>query len=79
MEWQINEGKLYRKYKFNNYSEALNFVIKVSELAEKANHHPDISFGWGYVELYLYSHDKKAITDRDLKLKDQISGLSQAL
>ena len=79
MEWLIKGNKLYRKYDFKNYSEALSFVIKVSELAEKANHHPDISFGWGYVELYLYSHDKKAITNRDHKLKDQISELSQAL
>jgi 4a-hydroxytetrahydrobiopterin dehydratase len=75
MEWQIKENKLYRRYNFKNYSEALSFVIKVSKLAEKINHHPDISFGWGYVELYLYSHDKKTITDRDHMLKDQISEL----
>lgn len=79
MDWQIKENKLYRKYKFNNYSEALDFVNEVSKLAEEANHHPDISFGWGYVELYLYSHDKKNITERDHMLKDQISELSQAL
>lgn len=73
--WEIKDNKLFTEYKFKNYSEALNFVNKVSDLAEKANHHPDISFGWGYVKIYLFSHDENKLTERDYKLADQISSL----
>jgi 4a-hydroxytetrahydrobiopterin dehydratase len=75
-DWQIKDTKLFKEYKFKDYSEAFSFVSQVSDLAEKANHHPDISFGWGYVQIRLYSHDEKSITERDHKLAKQISSLS---
>ena len=73
--WQTKDNKLFNEYKFNDYNQALNFVIEVSKLADNHNHHPDISFGWGYVQIYLYSHDKNAITQRDHQLADAISSL----
>ena len=37
-----------KKFNFNNFEESQKFVNKVGDLAEEENHHPDISFGWGY-------------------------------
>jgi 4a-hydroxytetrahydrobiopterin dehydratase len=74
-DWAVNNKKLFKRYEFENYIQALEFVLKVSNLAEMQNHHPDISFGWGYVEISLFSHDKKDITERDHKLAEAISKL----
>lgn len=73
--WKIKSRKLYKKYIFDNFSDALVFVNKVGELAEKENHHPDIAFGWGYVEIVLFTHSENAVTDKDKKLADNIDNL----
>ena len=70
--WTI-EGKILKKrWTFKNFAAALVFVNKVSALAEAADHHPDITFGWGYAELALTTHDRGGITDVDISLARQI-------
>ena len=71
-KWAYHEGKLVKRFEFDNFVESLAFVNKVGDLAEKAGHHPDITFGWGYAEIVLFSHDKNKITDKDQKLADSI-------
>lgn len=61
----ISLKALVKDFKFNDFKSALVFVNKVGELAEKANHHPDINLGWGYVRIWLTSHDTHAITPKD--------------
>lgn len=79
--WQrVSEAgvaKLTRRYQFANFAEAYAFVERVSALAEAANHHPDIRFGWGYVELVLFSHDVGGLTARDAELAEQINALKR--
>ena len=73
--WQEKDGKLWRRFEFENFAKALAFVNKVGELAEAANHHPDINFGWGYVEVSLFTHSENKITDKDHNLAQKIDGL----
>jgi 4a-hydroxytetrahydrobiopterin dehydratase len=49
--WELgdNAHRIQRTFRFRNFREALAFVQEVGELAETEGHHPDISFGWGYV------------------------------
>jgi 4a-hydroxytetrahydrobiopterin dehydratase len=70
--WSADNGLLKRRYEFPNFAEALAFVNKVGELAEVADHHPDITFGWGYAEIALTTHDRGGITDFDLNLAQRI-------
>ena len=49
-----NDDKSYyliKDFKFKNFIESQNFINKVGEIAEIENHHPDISFGWGYCSI----------------------------
>lgn len=73
--WSTVGKTLMRKWKFNNFAEALKFVNKVGALAEKENHHPDITFGYGYVKISLSTHDAKDITDKDRRLANLIDGM----
>jgi 4a-hydroxytetrahydrobiopterin dehydratase len=74
--WSEVDGKLFRRINFTNFRESLDYVNKVGELAEKAGHHPDISFGWGYVEIKLFTHDLAKISKKDMDLAKEISKLS---
>ena len=73
--WDAEEGKLTRRYKFSNFAESLAFVNRVGEIAEAADHHPDITFGWGYAEITTTTHDRGGITDVDIALAEKINAL----
>lgn len=57
-DWQLDERgtRIERRFAFADFAGAYAFVAKVAEIAEAANHHPDISFGWGYATLSLQTH-----------------------
>lgn len=74
--WKVIDSKLLKKYKFADFAEALAFVNKVGEIAEMHKHHPDITFGWGYVEIYLTTHDEGGITFSDFAVAKEIDAIS---
>jgi 4a-hydroxytetrahydrobiopterin dehydratase len=53
-DWKLSEGALRipRTFRFHNFGEASAIVWEVGELAETEGHHPDISFGRGYVTFF---------------------------
>jgi 4a-hydroxytetrahydrobiopterin dehydratase len=54
-QWDLGEDakRIERTFKFRNFGDALSFVQRVGELAEREGHHPDICFGWGYARVSL--------------------------
>ena len=64
--------QLTKKFEFENFVEALDFVNKIGKLAEAENHHPDITFGWGYVEVELFTHSENKVTQKDHLLLGKI-------
>jgi 4a-hydroxytetrahydrobiopterin dehydratase len=73
--WKVENNVLIRRWDFSNFAESLTFVDRVGELAEAADHHPDITFGWGYAEIALTTHDRGGVTDVDISLASQIDSL----
>ena len=61
-----------KEFTFNNFLKSQNFVNKVSEIAEKENHHPDISFGWGYCKIKIFTHAIKGLAESDFILAAKI-------
>ena len=54
---------------FADFAAAIAFVNRVAELAEAANHHPDILVhGWNKVRLTLSTHSEGGLTDADFAL-----------
>ena len=74
-DWKAEGTVLKKALKFENFAAALGYVNRVGELAEAADHHPDISFGWGYAEISLTTHDRGGITDVDIALAKKIDSL----
>lgn len=71
--WQLIDGKLVRDYTFPDFAHAMTFVNKVADLAESANHHPDIDIRYNQVRLALISHDSGGITNRDTSMASRIN------
>lgn len=74
--WQVVEGHHLRKsFEFENFREALIFVNRIGELAEKQGHHPDIFFGWGHAEVSIWTHKIDGLTESDFILAAKIDAL----
>ena len=65
-EWELEEGKVVRRFEFKNFRKAIGFVNKVADLAEVENHHPNISiWGWNKVKLTFFTHAIKGLSEND--------------
>lgn len=73
--WREENNTISRVFKFADFKSSLEFVDKVGELAEKANHHPDIELSWGRVKITLTTHSQGGVTDKDKALSAQIDQL----
>jgi 4a-hydroxytetrahydrobiopterin dehydratase len=64
--WQVvDERFLERKYKFKDFKDALAFTVKVGELAEQQDHHPDVYLAFGKVDLKVWTHKVDGLTEND--------------
>ncbi len=67
--WQEKNQKLYKKFTFKDFNEALEFINQVGKIAEEKGHHPTISNTFNIVELWLSTHEADgSITDKDHEL-----------
>ena len=57
---------------FESFPAAISFVNRVADLAEKADHHPDIDIRYDRVRLRLSTHSEGGLTRRDFDLAAQI-------
>ncbi len=67
-DWHLIGGKLVKTVVCADFVGALAFVGSVGELAEAADHHPDIDIRYNRVTLSLVTHDVDGITRLDLDL-----------
>ena len=75
--WNVktSEKKKYfleKNFEFKNFKNSQNFINKVGEISEKENHHPDISFGWGYAKIVITTHAIEGLSENDFILAAKI-------
>ncbi len=77
--WELVKGKsIQKKFSFGNFKEALAFVNQVGELAEKSDHHPDITINYNKVTLTSWTHTSGGLTTKDFDLAGHIEKLGKA-
>ncbi len=75
-DWTVSNEKLIKRFTFKNFAASLEFINRIGVIAERLDHHPDILFGWGYVEIFITTHDAGGITQRDFALAKAIDSLT---
>lgn len=76
--WKEENDHLKKRFTFENFAGSLEFVNRAGEIAEHLDHHPDITFGWGYAEFQMTTHDTGGITEFDFALAKEIEKLKSA-
>lgn len=70
--WTRQDGALRRSVKFGSFLDGIEGVRQVAQLAERADHHPDIDIRWRTVTFALVTHSEGGITDKDVQLAREI-------
>jgi 4a-hydroxytetrahydrobiopterin dehydratase len=74
-EWSQDGSAIVRRVQAPSFLEGIDVVRRVAEVAEEADHHPDIDIRWRTLTFRLSTHSEGGITAKDLQLAAQIDGL----
>ena len=72
-DWRRDGAALRTELRFGNFAEAFATATRIALLAERRNHHPDLTIGWGRLGIALTSHDAGGITRRDTDMARAIA------
>jgi 4a-hydroxytetrahydrobiopterin dehydratase len=72
-DWRRLFDTLRTRYRTGDFATGLRLVERIGELAEAANHHPDVDLRYPTVAVVLWSHDVGGVTSRDVDLARGIS------
>ena len=75
--WRLEEGgtRLTRRFELQDFVEAMRFVNRVADVAEREGHHPDIAIHWNKVDLVLWTHKIGGLHENDFILAAKVNRL----
>lgn len=76
--WRVEGGEILKWFKFAGFPEAVAFLQRIVEPAERLNHHPDVENHYNRVRIALHTWSANAITERDFELASEIERLASA-
>jgi 4a-hydroxytetrahydrobiopterin dehydratase len=78
--WSEVAGRdaIAKKFTFKDFNEAFGFMARAALIAEKLDHHPEWFNVYNRVEVTLATHDAGGVTERDVKLAQEMDRLAKA-
>ena len=71
--WTFVNDRVRKEFQFENFREAMSFILMVSYEAEQMDHHPEIFNCFNRVEISLNTHDAGGkVTEKDFSLANAI-------
>ena len=76
--WTFADGTLTASFATGDFATGLRLVNQVGQLAEAANHHPDLDLRYDHLVVRLSSHDVGGVTTRDVRMARSITERAEA-
>ena len=76
-DWKLeqNATRVSRRFEFEDFRKAMEFVNRVADVAEEEQHHPDIAIHWNKVDLVLWTHKIGGLHENDFILAAKVDQL----
>jgi len=75
--WSVAEidgiPRIQREFTFADFASAMAFAVRVGELAEREQHHPDIHLSWGRVMVETWTHKIRGLHQNDFILAAKVN------
>ncbi|MFZ0889167.1 MAG: 4a-hydroxytetrahydrobiopterin dehydratase [Candidatus Binataceae bacterium] len=70
--WEFKDNAINKLFRFKEFMEGIRFVKQVAEIAEAADHHPDIAINYTRIRFSCSTHSEGGVTAKDFKLAGEI-------
>ena len=74
--WERDGNAIKRQFKFEDFQASVDFVNRITPVAEEMNHHPDLAISWNTVDVSLSTHSEGGLTGNDFELARHIDDLA---
>ncbi len=70
--WEYRDNSLCKLFRFNEFMDGIRFISRIAEIAEAADHHPDIHINYTRVTFICSTHSDGGVSEKDVRLAEQI-------
>jgi 4a-hydroxytetrahydrobiopterin dehydratase len=74
--WHRDGDAIVREFKFDDFVGSVDFVNRLTPIAEEMNHHPDLAISWNKVTATLSTHSEGGLTENDFELAGKIDAVA---
>ena len=72
--WSREGGAIIKEFENGDFKGSVEFVNRLTPLAEEMNHHPDLEISWDTVKVTITTHSEGGLTAGDFELAGKIDG-----
>lgn len=76
--WKVKDQVLMKEFDFPAFRDSIVFVNRLATIADQHEHHPDIDIRYDRVKVLLTTHDAGGLTEKDLRVAEQIDFATSA-
>ncbi len=73
--WALEDGAIVKAFSCGDFAGSVDFVNRLTPVAEEMNHHPDLAISWSTVTVTISTHSEGGLTASDFELAGRIDGL----
>ncbi len=74
-EWELEDQHIERLFEFDDFTQAIDFVNSIADIAENEDHHPDMDIRYNKVKVLLSTHAEGGLTARDFEVARKVDNL----
>lgn len=74
--WEREEDAITKDFKLGDFAGSVDFVNRITPVAEEMNHHPDLRISWSTVTVSITTHSEGGLTDNDFELASRIDSVA---
>jgi 4a-hydroxytetrahydrobiopterin dehydratase len=73
--WQRSGDAIVKQFDNGDFKGSVDFVDRLTPVAEEMNHHPDLEISWKTVTVTISTHSEGGLTENDFELARRIEAL----
>jgi|SRR5580658_677578 4a-hydroxytetrahydrobiopterin dehydratase len=70
--WELKGDAIVKLLRFKSFMDGIDFLNRIAEIAEAADHHPDMTINYTRITFSCSTHDQGGVTEKDIKLATNI-------
>jgi 4a-hydroxytetrahydrobiopterin dehydratase len=73
--WKREGDAIRKQFKLDDFKGSVDFVNRLTPVAEEMNHHPDLEISWNTVTVRVSTHSEGGLTENDFELASKVDSL----